>query len=84
MGFAGLWVCLRTVRFCLVVCECMFVNFRVCWCLCVDVFVLGLCVSGLCVWCVVCARVSVCLCVCVSVCLCVCMQALLAAPDSSR
>ena len=93
MGLAGLWicglvcvclhvcVCLRAWCFCVIVCDCMFVNLSVCWCLCVDVFGSGLCVSGCCVWG---GRVCVCACTCVRVyvCVCVCMRVLLAPPNS--
>ena len=51
--------CLRVVCFCKIVCDSIYVDFLVCQCLSVDVFVLGLCVSGLCIWCF-----FVCVCVC--------------------
>ena len=45
-----LCVCFHAVLFCVIVCDCMFVDLWGCQCLCLDVFVLGLCVSGLYVW----------------------------------
>ena len=64
-GFVGVSVCVcGFARFCVVVIvnDCMFVHLWGCWCLCVDVFVLSLYVSVLCLWD---------LCVCECVCMCV-------------
>ena len=49
-------VCLGAVYFCVIMCDCMFVDLWVCSCSCVDVFRVCL--------------VFVCVCVCVYVCVC--------------